>query len=184
MAGPVLMVSPNDEELLVKYLSRLMSEGAAGEFLIVSVDEYYVQFQKQPRAWEASLYCEIVSNESIPELVSEIQASQIRHSGFESPTLSFGETGVGSPNFSRDYYAADRESLFDIARTTFAVLCGILGLEASRTKFQLSIDQHDEGDGEQIILWPNELTDTIELLKTSGSFPEVLFGQDRDPLWT
>ncbi len=69
------MEEHNRETILALNLKRLVSGNSYDDFLVVSSGEYYVQFKNEASASSDLLYCEVVSNFSIPGLISEYQTS-------------------------------------------------------------------------------------------------------------
>ena len=128
------------EELLAKYLNRLLTEGhveeSVNDFLLVSYGEYYVQFLDYSEGEDSLIYSEAVSNQMIPGLLSESQALQLRALGFEAP-----EEWQSGTNFSRYFNATGEESVAEIARISAAIMHDIFGLEPeSLPEFQLVLD--------------------------------------------
>ena len=148
----------DDEEPLVHNLSRLITEGGDGNFLIVSVGEVYIQFAGSRGA--TSVDCEAVSNQFLPaELqLGEGRLSELQALGFEVPVEVSAEVPVQPkpswrnlwgllavttpppPNYSRTFDAADEPAVREIARTTLSILSDVYGCPTqSPIKYELEL---------------------------------------------
>lgn len=138
-------LSGRSDEEITHYLSRLVTEGEKDSFLIISVGEFYVQFMIGALTGTEGplLWCEAVSNVSIPELnISDQVASQMRSLGFEDPSTDVWETGLGSPNFARIFSYPDEVELGEIARTALFILKDIYGCQFhSKLQFDLLLEK-------------------------------------------
>jgi len=174
------MISQSIGNRLIEYLRQLIKEGADGDILIVSIGNHYVQFLGPIAGEAASLYCEVVSNESIPGLVSEFQASELRRLGFEDPAQDAMRTGYGTPNFSREFDASDPDALSEIVRKTLAIFYDIFGLNIDlQPEFSLELkDLEGEFERRATKGWPSALTETVKTLRDSGVVCQtVLFSE-------
>jgi|GEM_PF-260012 len=123
----------DNEDALVYNLRRLLTEGGAGNYLVASVGDVYVQFSAS--RGEQQIYCEAVSNQFLPRnlQLSEDKISQLRGLGFE--------IGRDSPNFSRTCYIVDSQELREIARTALSILSDVYGIPpSSMIQFELNLE--------------------------------------------
>ena len=105
--------------VIARALGKLISEGADGSYLIVAIDEVYIQFLPSgdwDRPW---VYCETVSNQFLPP-DQRLESEQIT----ALTLLGFEET-MESPNYTREFKIPDTEAMTEVARGTLQMFATI-----------------------------------------------------------
>ena len=152
------MEEHNRETILALNLKRLVSGNSYDDFLVVSSGEYYVQFKNEASASSDLLYCEVVSNFSIPGLISEYQASRIQELGFEAPTPNTKESDGGSPNFTRSVDVSSERLLSGLANTASIIFNDIFAIDKDlKLAFQLEITDEVSGGTNSTTDGPKEI---------------------------
>lgn len=98
---------------------KLISEGTEGSYLIVAIDEVYLQFLSIGDTDEPWLYCEAVSNQFLPP-DQKLEPEQIT----ALTLLGFEET-IESPNYSCEFSVPNPDILADIGRMTLQMFATI-----------------------------------------------------------
>ncbi|MDP6452038.1 MAG: hypothetical protein QF898_01915 [SAR202 cluster bacterium] len=109
----------HDAAVIARALDKLIKEGSDGSYLIVAIDEVYLQFLSVGDRDEPWIYCEAVSNQFLPE-DQKLEPEQIT----ALTLLGFEET-IESPNYSCDFIVSDTAILTDIGRMTLQMFATI-----------------------------------------------------------
>jgi hypothetical protein len=100
----------HDAAVIARALDKLVSEGGEGSYLIVAIDEVYLQFLPLGNREGPWVYCEAVSNEFLPA-DQKLEPEQIT----AITLLGFVET-LESPNYSHEFMLPNIEIMTDIGR--------------------------------------------------------------------
>ena len=126
----------HDAAVIARALDKLISEGTDGSYLIVAIDEVYVQFLPIGDRDEPWVYCEAVSNEFLPP-GQKLEPEQIT----ALTLLGFAET-IESPNYCREFMVPDMEVMTEVGRMTLQMFATIyLCPSDSEVDIDLHIDE-------------------------------------------
>jgi hypothetical protein len=125
----------HDASVIARALDKLISEGTDGSYLIVAVEEVYVQFLPIEDRDEPWVYCEAVSNEFLPT-DQKLEPEQIT----ALTLLGFEET-IESPNYRREFMVPNIDVMTDVGRLTLQMFATIY---LCPTDSEVDIDLHIE----------------------------------------
>ena len=125
----------HDASVIARALDKLISEGTDGSYLIVAVDEVYVQFLRIGDRDEPWVYCEAVSNEFLPP-DQKLEPEQIT----ALTLLGFEET-IETPNYCREFMVPDTDIMTEVGRMTLQMFASIYMCPADS---EVDIDLHIE----------------------------------------
>ena len=109
----------HDAAVIARALDKLISDGTDGSYLIVAIDEVYLQFLSTGDRDEPWIYCEAVSNEFLPD-GQKLEPEQIT----ALTLLGFVEN-IETPNYTCDFSISDPATLTDIGRMTLQMFATI-----------------------------------------------------------
>ena len=115
----------------------MISSGIDGSYLIVAVDETYVQFLTTGESYDQWLYCEAISNQflSVGQKLESEQITALMLLGFEETP--------DSPNYYRVFKVCDTGTLTDIATLILQIFATIYLCSSDS---EVDIDLHIEQD--------------------------------------